>query len=125
MLITTLTLLTHKHVFLIILWHAKMSRSWRPWYHSLEAWQLHQQVLQKGPLFYRTFPVTKITPHFLQPLPCYVQPLWNQYSQTYQYHKYLLTQTDDHHYLFGVRQGQEITVQDVLPSEIAECWVTR
>jgi len=103
------------------------SRIWRPWYHSMEAWHLHQRVLREGPLFHAVSAAIPAKVKLLRPIPHYLQANWQRYQQVpaashFRHKDCVLSQVDDQYYLFGSVQGDELHVQDFLQEDIAEKW---
>jgi hypothetical protein len=104
------------------------SRVWRPWYHSLEAWNLHQRAAREGPLFRATQATLPPKITLTRALPQYLQTSWQRYQQApnatkrYCYDQYLLSRVDEQYYLLGRVSNEELQVQDFLLEEVAERW---
>lgn len=97
--------------------------SWRPWYHSLRALQLHQQVRKVGPVFRPYQPPSSFSLLPLVSLPKVERVNFTRYQDNpvqhphYQYEDLVLTQLSNDHYLLSDSNGQ---VSDVLPREIVK-----
>jgi hypothetical protein len=98
--------------------------SWRPWYHSLRALQLHKEIRLAGPLFRPcistpSFKSSQIPPSEVNNFRQY-QDNPHRYPH-YSYSGLTLVPLSDEHYILGV-SGQ---VTDFLPREIVKNDVSR